>query len=351
MFARNAVLVAIVVLGAGLWIRVPAATPASPAAPATTTPSAALQKQAATGDAAAEAKLGLELMKTKKPADESAAVDWFRKAAAQGNTDSQFNLGLAYATGAGITRDVPTGLKWMRESLSDGSGTHMLVYGMLLGSLGGGSQQEALKWIRKSAEAGAPAGMMFLAMAEQKDDPADARRWMLKAAQAGSPLPQMLLGWGYILGKGMFDSPNTDAGLHWLRKAANQGYAPAEGALGLLLITGDHQVPDDPAEGVQWAQKAAAQHNAYGYYAMGYAYQLGKGESVDPAKAWYNFAAAQRLDTKHNLTKAGEDMSLVATELSPAQIQKLQAEVAQIPVSKKNTGTGNIGNNFNSSNK
>lgn len=329
---RAVILVVVLLLGAGV------ATQAEAAAAASREPSLwTLQKRAASGDAEAEAKLGLELIKSQSPADQAAAVEWFRKSAAQGNTDGEWNLGAAYFTGNGIARDVPTGLKWMRESLSDGSGMHMFEYGMMLGSIGDGSPQVIKKWIRKSAEAGAWPGMMFLAIEEQKDDPADARQWMLKAAQAGNPLPQMLLGWGYILGKGMFDSPNIGAGLHWLRQAAKQDYAPAEGELGLVLITGEHHVPKNPSEGVQWAEKAATAHDARGYYALGYAYQLGSGEPVNSAKAWYNFAAAQRMDTKHQLTKVGDDMSLVATRLSPRQIQRLQAEVAQIPLPRKNS--------------
>ncbi|MGH8191451.1 MAG: tetratricopeptide repeat protein [Rhodanobacteraceae bacterium] len=350
MFSHRVFLPMVLLFGVGVGMQVSAAPPVPSAASAPTPSLAVLKQQAATGDAKAEVALGQRLVKSKDPADKARAVALFRKAVAQGSTDAEWELGAAYFVGAGVTRDVPTGLDWMHKSLSDGSGIHMFEYGVML-QMAGGSQQETLKWIRKSAEAGSWPGMMFLAMAEQKKDPADARRWMLKAAQAGNPLPQMLLGWGYILGKGMFESPNVNVGLHWLLQAAQQGYAPAEGELGLLLITGEHHVSKNPVEGVQWAEKAAVQHNAYGYYALGYAYQLGNGEPVNPAKAWYNFAAAQRLDTNHDLDKVGENMSLVATELSPAQIQKLQTEVAQIPVPKKKAGRVNQDGNFNPGDK
>jgi TPR repeat protein len=329
------ILAGTLLLAACNWAHATDATTAIP-------PSTTLQQQAAAGDAEAQAKLGLELIKSTNPADQSAAVEWFRKSAAQGNTDGEWNLGDAYVSGKGIGRDTATGLEWMRKSLSNGVANHIFEYAMLQRAFGGGSNQEAEEWLRKSAEAGSWPGMMFLAMAEQKTDPADARGWMLKAAQAGNPLPQMLVGWGYIIGKGMFDSPDIDAGLHWLRQSAQQGYAPAEGGLGLLLVTGEKNVPRNPAEGVRWAEKAAAQHDAHGYLALGYAYQLGNGKPVDPAKAWYNFAAAQRLDTKHELSNVSNAISLVATELTPAQIDQLQAEVAKIPLPPSKPQQGNM---------
>lgn len=301
-------------------------------ATAAISPATTLQQQAAAGDAEAQAKLGLELIKSTSPADQSAAVEWFRKSAAQGNADGEWNLGGAYLSGKGIGRDTTAGLEWMRKSLSNGAANHIFEYAMLQRAFGGGFEQQTEAWLRKSAKAGSWPGVMFLAMAEQKTDPADARGWMLKAAQAGNPMSEMLVGWGYIIGKGMFEPPDINAGLHWLRQSARQGHAPAEGGWGLLLVKGEKNVPRNPAQGVQRAEKAAAQHDAHGYLALGYAYQLGNGKPVDPAKAWYNFAAAQRLDAKHDLNTVSNAMSLVATELTPTQIDQLQAEVAKIPL-------------------
>jgi TPR repeat protein len=102
MFRHYTMLAAALLLGAGVWTQATAASTTTAA-----TPSASLQRQAAAGKAGAEVKLGLGLIKSKTPADQTAAVEWFRKAAAQGNTDGQFNLGIAYATDVGVTKDVP----------------------------------------------------------------------------------------------------------------------------------------------------------------------------------------------------------------------------------------------------
>lgn len=330
MFRYYAIVASSLLLGASMWMQATAAT--------ADIPSVTIQQQAAAGNAEAEAKLGLELIKSKDPADTAKAVEWFRKSAAQGNADGEWNLGAAYFAGVGVTRDVPTAMQWMRKSLSDGSSEHMLEYAVMLRSFGMGSQQEVTRWIRKSAEAGLPQGMMFLAMVEQKKNPADAQQWLLKAAQTGYVTAQIVLGEAYIRGGAVFGPPNMDAGMHWLREAAAQGNAHAEGLLAVFLISGDQHVPANPAEGVQWATKAAAKHNAFGYYALGLAYQHGGGERVDPAKAWYNFAAAQRLDIRHELTKVSDAMSIAATKLMPTQIEQLRAEVAKIPVPNKKDG-------------
>jgi TPR repeat protein len=226
----------------------------------------------------------------------------------------------------------------MRRSLSNGSGNHMLIYGTMLATFGG-DPHEGMMWMHKSAEAGFAPGMMMWAVAELSgkngiaQNKADAEQWMLKAAKTGSAVAQMALGHLYI--DGTFGKPDVQTGLHWLQQAAKQGYPRAEGALGALLVMGNEGVPRNPAKGVEWAEKAAAQQNAFGYYALGYAYEHGAGKPVDPEKAWYNFAAAQRVDIQHELPTAADAMSKVATRLSSAQVTQLQAEVAKIPVPKE----------------
>lgn len=46
--------------------------------------------------------------------------------------------------------------------------------------------------------------------------------------------------------------------LKWYRKAAEQGYAPAQNILGVTYTTG-HGVPNDDVEAVKWYRKAAEQ--------------------------------------------------------------------------------------------
>ncbi|MBR6436885.1 MAG: sel1 repeat family protein, partial [Thermoguttaceae bacterium] len=47
-------------------------------------------------------------------------VKWFRKAAEQGNAQAQYNLGICYTKGCGVTQDKAEGLKWLRKAADQG---------------------------------------------------------------------------------------------------------------------------------------------------------------------------------------------------------------------------------------
>lgn len=66
--------------------------------------------------------------------DHQEAIKWFRKAAMQGNSHAQNNLGIAYEEGLGVVRDY-VGAKEMYRKASEGnhpSGTNNLGYVYLL---------------------------------------------------------------------------------------------------------------------------------------------------------------------------------------------------------------------------
>ena len=65
----------------------------------------------------------------------------------------------------------------------------------------------------------------------------------------------------------------------WLRKAAEQGYAEAQCALGILYAAGKGVVQDD-TEAVQWFRKAAEQGHAEAQYRLGLAHDSGDGMSA-----------------------------------------------------------------------
>lgn len=332
MIRRYAVLTVVAVLGSGTWVQ-------ARAADATLhPPSAEMQKQATSGNPAAELALGQALFQSKDPKDRTAAAEWFRKAAMLGNTDAQWMLGSAYMSGSGVPHDMSQALDWMRKSLADGSADHMASYGMMLGVSGmvTGKENESLEWIRRSADAGSTKGMALMGMLQlngrfgASKDLAASEQWFLKAANKGDADAQMVLGSMYVAN--VLGHTDVAAGVRWLRQAAQQGQVEAQGTLSYLLVSGDKGVPKNPAEGVQWADKAVSKSDSLGYYALGFAYQYGDGEPVDPAQAWYHFAVAARLDAKHQLGKVGVHMSEVATHLSAKELAQLQVRAEQIPV-------------------
>jgi TPR repeat protein len=55
------------------------------------------------------------------PKDSATAVEWWTKAAIQGNAQAQFNLGVRYATGEGISKDFATAVEWWTKAAIQGN--------------------------------------------------------------------------------------------------------------------------------------------------------------------------------------------------------------------------------------
>ena len=52
--------------------------------------------------------------------DYKQAVKWYRKAAEQGDADAQYNLAINYDNGQGVTQDYKQAVKWYRKSAEQG---------------------------------------------------------------------------------------------------------------------------------------------------------------------------------------------------------------------------------------
>lgn len=72
-----------------------------------------LREAAEVGYAPAQAALGEILDKAE---EDKEAVVWYRKAAEQGNAAGQYGLGMEYATGEGITKDLKQAEQWIRKA-------------------------------------------------------------------------------------------------------------------------------------------------------------------------------------------------------------------------------------------
>ena len=80
------------------------------------------RKAADQGDAAAQNNLALMYRDGRGglPQSDALAVEWYRKAADQGDADAQFNLGLMYANGQGVPQNFPEALRWLRKAHAQG---------------------------------------------------------------------------------------------------------------------------------------------------------------------------------------------------------------------------------------
>ena len=139
----------------------------------------------------------------------------------------------------------------------------------------------------------------LLGMEEAAEPPKPAEKpKMLKelemALEGGptTPREQYNLGYKYKTGDGM--PKDFQQAVYWYRKAAEQGYAPAQNNLGYAYQHGEG-VSKDVQQAVYWYRKSAEQGNVSGQYNLGYCYKYGEGVAKDMQQAvyWYRKAAEQ----------------------------------------------------------
>ena len=102
--------------------------------------------------------------------DEAVSIEWYKKAAENGNPSAQYEMGLVYSRGKGVPED----------------------------------EEKAAEWFKKAAQYGHPNAMCELGeMAYFAKDPdfAEAFRWFTNAADSGSSLGTTMLGLMYDLGQ------------------------------------------------------------------------------------------------------------------------------------------------------
>lgn len=144
-------------------------------------------------------------------------LDSLRDAAASGNRDAQYRLGMAYANGDGVGLDFRTAAEWMEKAARQGLT----------------EAQRTLAWLHANGYG-----------VDQSD--ADARRWFTVAAEAGDATAQCAVAAMHQFGR--YDAEkDPEAAVYWYRRAAEQGYARAQFALGKLMAQGKLVEQDDEA--------------------------------------------------------------------------------------------------------
>jgi hypothetical protein len=115
----------------------------------------------------------------------------------------------------------------------------------------------------------------------------------------------------------------------WLRKAAEQGSARAQSALGDKYANGVG-VPQDYGQAVVWLRKAAEQGDAYAQNNLGAMYLNGIGVPLDFQVAYVLFSlAGSHADGQTVNENAARLLSEAAKQLSPSQVEEAKALVAE----------------------
>jgi len=153
----------------------------------------------------------------------------------------------------------------------------LAVIGMIVGLMAGQAFADDLEEGLKSYQAG--------------DYPKAADFWK-RAAEQGSAPAQAALGILYEKGQGV--AQDAKEAVSWYQKAADQGNEAAQTNLGFMYERG-LGVRQDLAQAVAWYQKAAARGVAEAQYNLGRMYQTGQGIAPDAKQAasWFQKSAEQ----------------------------------------------------------
>jgi TPR repeat protein len=208
-----------------------------------------LRARARSGDPEADYQLAQDLLE-REPIDGVEGFEWLLLAAEQGHARAQTLLGVAHGLervgdGSLIQHDPARSRSWLERAAVQGHAEAMMLLGskMLQGSPGfEGSEGEGHEWIRQAAEGGDAASQLNHAF------------FLLDRAP-----------------------PDPDQARAWIRRAAAQGYAPAEYELATRLRAEGHR------DAVRWFEAAESHEHAEAAYDLGQLYR--SGELVEPSKA------------------------------------------------------------------
>ncbi|MBL0942195.1 MAG: SEL1-like repeat protein, partial [Alphaproteobacteria bacterium] len=267
------------------------------------------QKAAEQGDAKAESNLG-SMYAFGQGVEQSyeRAVEWWKKAAEHGRAGAQFNLATMYHKGRGVKQSIEKAVEWYRKAAEQGL-THAQNKLSLIYAEGQGveqSDEKAIEWFQKAAEqedAGAQfnLGLMYHNGRGVKQSNEKAVEWWQKAAERGYAGAQYNLGLMYFNGQGVDQS--QEKAVEWWKKAAKQGIVIAQSNLGVCYHNGEG-IEKSRQKSAKWYRKAAEQRDAAAQYAIGQSYAAGQGveQSYEKAVEWFKKAAKQGIaEAQHDL--------------------------------------------------
>lgn len=209
------------------------------------------RRAAARGDANAAFSLGVNLLEGQGVAvDRVAAQKQFQAAATKNHPGALYNLGVLMVESQAAP-DFPKAIAFFKRASDAGSADAAYSLGVLYrqGRGVGRDDSEALTWFRKAAdENNVPAMIEFAIMAfngqGMKADEALAARYFLKAAQRNNPVAQNRAARLLVAGRGI--APDMVEGMKWhlLARSAGVGDAWLDGRLATLTTAQRTAVED-----------------------------------------------------------------------------------------------------------
>ncbi|KKB08610.1 SEL1-like repeat protein [Devosia chinhatensis] len=279
------------------------------------------------GDAVAQSNLGgLYLTSALGAPNYEEAVRWFRMAAEKDNVSALVSLGHLYRVGVNqaIPMDRAGAIEYFRRADAQGSSEAAYFFGELtLQNQSSVTAPDGVNAIRRSAEAGFPPAMHRIGTFLQSGtyttkDIEKAITWYEGAAQAGYAESRYQLGEVYMNGDtGTFDMA---AALEQFELAVPGDNIEALLASGFLMANG-LAGPADPETAAKRFQRAAELWNYRAMYQLGMLYFAGNGVPKDLVEAhkWFNLAASGGHAEAHYMRSA------MAAQLSQEDLDRAQA--------------------------
>ncbi|MEO7318647.1 MAG: tetratricopeptide repeat protein [Chthoniobacteraceae bacterium] len=218
--------------------------------------------------------------------DFSEAAKWYQIAAEAGNPLAQYRLGLFYRDGTGVDVDLAKAAEWLRLSVTQTNDREARMVlsdterqlgkqpaeiefrrGLELGQQGekgADSWKEAREHLSKAADLGHPyatailAGMIRRGNGASPDD-ATAEALIVKVEKTTDPILLHMMSMSYIVDEKIAPKYITRA-MEFSRRAALQGYPPAQNTFGFQLMSGADGPPDF-IEALKWLTLSAKQGN------------------------------------------------------------------------------------------
>jgi len=245
------------------------------------------------------------------------ATKWFESAAAQNHPGALTVLGYHYEKGYGVAADSTKAVSLYKRAADLGSADGMfnlarayengvgvpanknesVRYYQLAAQGGNELAKRALSTMSASASAPAldPSARAAFEQGRQlyeAKDQASAFKAFMQAAQANDPKAQLQIGYQYEFGEGVPE--NFSEAVRWYASAAQQGDPVAEKNLGNMYEEGKG-VQEDWVKAANLYRLSAEQHHSKGQLALGRAYEFGIGVPQNRGEAigWFNLAAQQ----------------------------------------------------------
>lgn len=280
------------------------------------------------------------------PVEPKEAFQLYQSAGKQGHAQSAYRVAvcceLGHEEGGGTKRDPFKAVQWYKRAAALGDTPAMYKMGMILlkGLLGQPKNpREGISWLKRAAERADeenPHALHELGLLYENATSNDiivrdveyAKQLFHQAAELGYKFSQFRLGVAYEYGQ--LNCPvDARQSIIWYTRAAAQGEHQSELALSGWYLTGAEGIlQQSDTEAYLWARKAASAGLAKAEYAMGYFTEVGIGvpSNLDDAKRWYWRAASQNFpkarERLEELKKGGSKMQ--KTRVSRSTVSKQQ---------------------------